>query len=330
MNVTQHVPSRAVFLLTTSEGRDKLFKVAQYLLKLAIWLLLREDVFPEGTAISRSYWIGRLRSNFVTVRNGRSLFRIGRWLVSVMDVAALVSDAPAAARATRALLTVRCVCSVVRSAYSDVVYLAEKELFGIAKTAVSPTHRRQLGRVAAIAWMLHTCIDLYLTARRTLQAGWVPHRRTPACGCLPAQQVVDDVEFPPLDLDRGCPPSRTVGFLHAANPGEMTARCGVCGSCGAIGSCHATQGPSTALMTLPRMLHRVFDVAAVVARHANFREQMLLLVKAACDVWRAMWCAHATVSDDGLQTFRDGHVTMCGLVSAVIGLHRVWLAGARN
>ena len=82
-------PSRVVFVLTTSEGRDKLFKLVQYLLKSGIWLLQQRELMPESLWPQQRQLALRLSGNVDTVRNGRALFKVGWWITTLFEVRSL-------------------------------------------------------------------------------------------------------------------------------------------------------------------------------------------------------------------------------------------------
>lgn len=83
-------PSPLLYVLTTSEGRDKLFKTLQYLLKCAIIVLNVKDLFPSGADGFLKYWSARLASNVGTIRNGRALFKLFRWIVTLFHLVSIV------------------------------------------------------------------------------------------------------------------------------------------------------------------------------------------------------------------------------------------------
>lgn len=89
--VPTELPTSAIlYVLTTSEGRDKLFKVLQYSLKLGIWVLCLPNVLPEVFAPFTSRWTERLAGNVQTIRNGRSMFKLGRWLICMFHLKVVV------------------------------------------------------------------------------------------------------------------------------------------------------------------------------------------------------------------------------------------------
>ena len=85
--IPNEIPTSTVlYVLTTSEGRDKMFKLLQYVLKLGICFL---DLLPLP-AESIPYWMERLGGNIQTVRNGRSMFRLGRWIITLFHIQTVV------------------------------------------------------------------------------------------------------------------------------------------------------------------------------------------------------------------------------------------------
>jgi hypothetical protein len=77
--------SPLLYILTTSEGRDKLFKLLQYSLKIAICLLNR-NFLPASAANFSAYWSLRLGGNVQTIRNGRAMFKLGRWIITIFHL----------------------------------------------------------------------------------------------------------------------------------------------------------------------------------------------------------------------------------------------------
>jgi hypothetical protein len=78
--------STTLYVLTTSEGRDKMFKLLQYMLKLGICFL---DYLPIPSK-AVPYWASRLSGNIQTVRNGRAMFRLGRWIITAFHVQTII------------------------------------------------------------------------------------------------------------------------------------------------------------------------------------------------------------------------------------------------
>ncbi|ORC86909.1 uncharacterized protein TM35_000252050 [Trypanosoma theileri] len=75
--------STILYVLTASEGRDKLFKCLQYGLQVMICFLKRPGLFsPESQGLA-DYWAERFLRNSNTIRHGRGLFKVGRWLLNL-------------------------------------------------------------------------------------------------------------------------------------------------------------------------------------------------------------------------------------------------------
>ena len=90
--------SPLLYVLTTSEGRDKLFKCLQYTLKLLIVVLHVDFLYPQqqqleggGTGPLVAYWTTRFAGNNQTIRNGRAMFRLGRWLITLFHLQVVLS-----------------------------------------------------------------------------------------------------------------------------------------------------------------------------------------------------------------------------------------------
>ncbi|ESL08447.1 hypothetical protein TRSC58_03850 [Trypanosoma rangeli SC58] len=75
--------STVLYVMTSSEGRDKLFKCLQYGLHLMICLLKRPMLFATDSQNLADYWATRFWRNLNTIRHGRSLFKLGRWVLNV-------------------------------------------------------------------------------------------------------------------------------------------------------------------------------------------------------------------------------------------------------
>ena len=84
-------PSRLLYVLTTSEGRDKVMKTSQYVLKLLIWLLQSERLWPPGSVALFRQAALRFAANIQSIRDGRALFKLGRWLVTFFHVEVALS-----------------------------------------------------------------------------------------------------------------------------------------------------------------------------------------------------------------------------------------------
>lgn len=84
--IPEDIPnSPTLWLLTTAEGRDKMFKVLQYVLMIAVWTIDVSDVLPLSIRF-KEYWTKRLLRNIQTVRNGRAMFKLGRWIVTLFHI----------------------------------------------------------------------------------------------------------------------------------------------------------------------------------------------------------------------------------------------------
>lgn len=77
--------SRVLYVLTASEGRDMIFKTIQYTLLIMICLLKRPSLFsPDATAFL-DMWALRFWNNYNTIRHGRSLFKLGSWILNLFQ-----------------------------------------------------------------------------------------------------------------------------------------------------------------------------------------------------------------------------------------------------
>nr|CCC92189.1 conserved hypothetical protein [Trypanosoma congolense IL3000] len=74
--------STFLYLLTASEGRDRLFKCIQCTLHILICLLKQPSFLPQGSEGSADQWARRFWKNANTIRHGRGLFKLGRWIVN--------------------------------------------------------------------------------------------------------------------------------------------------------------------------------------------------------------------------------------------------------
>nr|CCC49771.1 conserved hypothetical protein [Trypanosoma vivax Y486] len=75
--------STFLYVLTASEGRDKMFKCIQCTLHLLICLFKQPLFLPMGSQEVANYWAERFWRNANTIRHGRHLFRLGRWVLNV-------------------------------------------------------------------------------------------------------------------------------------------------------------------------------------------------------------------------------------------------------
>lgn len=77
--------SQVLYVLTSSDGRDMLFKVIQYTLLLVICLLKRPSLFSPSALEFLDMWALRFWNNYNTIRHARSLFKMGRWILNLFQ-----------------------------------------------------------------------------------------------------------------------------------------------------------------------------------------------------------------------------------------------------
>lgn len=323
--------SPAVLVLTTSEGRDKLFKMIQCTLKLVAWTLLHPRLLPESALTE--YWVNRLLGNVHTIRNGRALFKTGRWIVTIIDLIDLAPQQRQATGERKWILTVlilRSILAIVRNFLRDVANIYEKNLFGIhlrpeVKVPLDTTHRY----VASINWLLIAAIDLGLLIHRMARREWFPSGRCLTCGCDGSS--VGRLEFPEVDFAKGCPAPRNAEFTEAVLPKDMSVRCRYCDAVGVIGA--ANTWPSRDLqsesLAFPRALSTLLTSIQVVEAHPNLREHLLLIFKGTCELVQACCCALMVGPElEEIRLRRSFISNVCGLVSSFIAVRRVWLSAS--
>jgi hypothetical protein len=333
--------SVAVHVLTTSEGRDKIFKTVQYLLKLAVWTLLQPNLLPAGTDTFRGQWSTRLRGNCQTVRNGRALFALGRWIPMVLDLAECLSSLKASLSAgTRQTRTTRLVlllilcfrigASVLRNVLRDFVHLCDKELFGFRHSMLPARASRNVQSLATLSWVVISSADLFLHSWRLSAGEWMPHGTVLRCDCM--HREIDRIEFPQRDLVRCCPVARSAQFVSATAPSEMMLRCSECGVQKPVGEVQVWPKRTTTLKSplvlLPTMVRRLRSALVVVSKHQNLQETMILVFKAVCDLTLAVSSAIAqrktgARAGDRFSGYRNSLASLCGLVSALVAVRRV-------
>jgi hypothetical protein len=239
VDLTELPQSRVALLLVSTEGRDKLFKVVQYVLHLAAWSLQRHTLFPEQTNAFRGAWARRLAMNAATVRNGRELFALGRFVVTAIELIDIVRRLRAmlagrerySARRYRivAVLLVRAVASVVRGVLRNAAFLASKDFFGFSLGGATANAMRRVMVACALAIAGAEFVQNFLRLKRP---GWwlSDEAETIACDCSqPAdRRQLERLVFPAADAERGCPAPRSLLFLDAVAPGDMAVRCQLC------------------------------------------------------------------------------------------------------
>lgn len=77
--------SRVLYVLTASEGRDMIFKTMQYSLLVVICLLKRPSLFSPDAIAFLDMWALRFWNNYNTIRHGRSLFKLGSWILNLFQ-----------------------------------------------------------------------------------------------------------------------------------------------------------------------------------------------------------------------------------------------------
>lgn len=319
-----------VFVLTTSEGRDKLFKALQCSLKLAAWSLVRPGLLPDGNTEFRQYWVDQLLGNVHTIRNGRALFKLGRWLITLIDLMELgpqlrSSRSDGTSRLPLLLIVIRCTLAIVRNALRDFVNLSTKSLFGLhldAETRV-PLERFH-AIVASVNWLLIATIDLGLTLSRLLHREWVPPPSCVPCSC---SVIGKRLCFGGLDMKHGCPSVRNGEFLQATHPSDMTACCRGCGMKAKIGNSTSWAVATPAPPSFARAVSATLYTLDVVRHHPNLWETLLLACKGVFDLGHAACSATMILAEsDEVRRTRWFVSNSCGLMSSLIAVRRVWLS----
>jgi hypothetical protein len=325
--------SPVVVVLTTSDGRDKIFKALQSLLKAIAWILLQPGFLPgDGTAF-RATLVQRLIGNIHTVRNGRALFKLGSWVATIFDFVDLRSRLSwqSSNRTAVVLMIVRCFLSLIRNVLRDCVHLFEKNLFGLhlnetVKAPLSAAYRY----VASICWVSIAAIELGLLMRRLTQSEWLPEGSCLRCSCDDVSR--ERLEFEAADFDQGCPSVRNADFSTAVAPRDFLVRCVNCRMTATVGEKSEwmqLDEATSARLLLPKALRGVLGAWAVMAAHPNLRETVLLTFTAACDLCQALCCASMSSTEClDLGQNRNLLSNVCGLTSSILAVRRLWLAAA--
>ena len=354
-------PSRMVYVLTTSEGRDKLFKLLQYCLLTTIWTLNQENFLPVS---SREYWIRRFTSNLSTIRFGRCLFRLGRWLITVVYLQMSLRYLKLLLRARRkptgaprtimillaVLMCVRGAASFVRSVIRDFLFLSDTKFTRVLQ--LSPLASHYAERVQLFLWVVTSLVDFALVEWRLTLPGWVPDLRSLRCNCDASTALSlgeSRFQFAPTDLDFGCPHPLVPSFFSATEPKSMPVVCTKCESIAVTSNNNNNSSsqqqhqhqpapyPSSAVLFVPNMVRRMFEFITIIGKHGNYTEMLLLRLKSLCELvlsfalLRSNWnnsTAFSLTSESNSSVLPKVFLTTtsAGLISSVVSLHRVWLA----
>lgn len=377
-------PSRIVYVLTTSEGRDKLFKLLQYMLLSAIWFLDQDNLFVVAT--SRENWIRRFASNLSTIRFGRCLFRLGRWLITIVYLQMSVRFLKLLLRARRrktvgapsklmvalaGLMCVRGGASVCRSVVRDILFLSDSNFSSHLKLSSAISAAAE--RTQLILWVVTSLVDCILVEWRLSLPGWVPDLKSLRCGCDTNTALslgVSRFEFTPTDLDFGCPHPLVPSFFSASEPNLMPVRCSKCGQI-AVSTTSSpavdenetktnnnsnnnilqkienneqqqagnidSRNSSSAVLFVPNMVRKMFEYITILGKHGNYSEMLLLRLKTYCELVLSLALTRSNLRNSSAFSLTSESnsaalpqvfitTTGAGLISAVISLHRVWLA----
>ena len=167
------VKKRIRQLLHTHQGRDKLFKVAQYLLRIKLWLA-GVHVNPIFTAQAGSSFTADER-NLMTIINSRRMFRVGRFVgefvrlrVTLIKVSEIL-QAPSSSTFTALFLQTQMLLDIIarvimfaKSVMEDVAYMAQK---GFLRSNVG---ERLVGLTIKLSIPV-LIVDLFLNSLRLLQ-----------------------------------------------------------------------------------------------------------------------------------------------------------------
>lgn len=161
-------------LLHTHQGRDKLFKVLQYTLRLRLWW---SGVDINTTYVDKPGNVTSMERNLMTTVNTRRLFRVGRFVGEFVRLHATLikcsdlvySDVAARGRLMSLFLQLQMVADIVarvlmliKSVCEDVAYLAQK---GFLHTNVA----ERLLHVSAKCALPVLAVDLALNTLRLAQ-----------------------------------------------------------------------------------------------------------------------------------------------------------------
>lgn len=159
--------STILYVLTASEGRDKFFKCLQYGLQLMMCVLKRPTLFAPETQKLADYWAERFWRNSNTIRHGRMLFKLGRWVLNVFYLEEIIerialkhghavkdvlgSLAPIIAHLRRILLSNFLVRYIVRKSFSNGEDLMRGDCARCKKSLVADDTYLHLAR-AELPW----------------------------------------------------------------------------------------------------------------------------------------------------------------------------------
>jgi hypothetical protein len=180
------VKKRIRQLLHTHQGRDKLFKVAQYLLRIKMWFEGVNSYSPLFSSNLResSSSLTTAERNLMTIINSRRMFRVGRFVgefvrlrVTLIKVSEILV-APSNSRLTSLFLQTQMLLDIV----ARVIMLAKSVMEDVAYTAQKGFLRSNVGeRLVPLTIKLSIpvlLVDLLLNTLRLLQG--VQDARAPA------------------------------------------------------------------------------------------------------------------------------------------------------
>jgi len=158
--------------LSSNQGRDKLLKIAQYILRFHVWLSGISEV-EFNKKMDDSYT--RSERNAMTIQNTRRLFRVGRFVsewvrirVAIMKCSELLIDPNADVywvlfmQSQMMLDIIARFLSCVKSVLDDVLYFSRKEV-------INPALHEPLERLNPKLFIPVLLIDMYLNMLRLLQ-----------------------------------------------------------------------------------------------------------------------------------------------------------------
>ncbi|KAG8345654.1 putative Peroxisomal biogenesis factor 11 (PEX11) [Trypanosoma vivax] len=159
-------------LLQTHHGRDKLFKVAQYFLRIKLWM----DSVPYSTVYAPGSGYTTAERNLMTIVNARRLFRVGRFVgefvrmrVTLIKCSELVCIPFCGGQWVAFFIQSQMICDMVARALMCLKSLCEDVAFLAQKGFLHGHVANQLISIAVKCTFPVFLIDLFLNTLRLLQ-----------------------------------------------------------------------------------------------------------------------------------------------------------------
>ena len=344
------VKTRIRQLLHTHQGRDKLFKIIQYSMRLLLWYrgVAFNPIFVTGAA-SATFSVAE--RNLMTITNGRRLFKIGRFIseaerLRVQLIKCSELKYHRSARAMALFLQSQMVLDIlarmlasVKCFLDDIALLARK---GFLESNID----YKISTIAVRLYLPVILIDLYLNTTRLVQG--ILDARDPNSArfsLLTAYSVIDQQRNAPLGPKPSSPLAVSSGPKFDSSIDRIEASCvqPFGGDPTATPSANVPEGDSSPNANVPNTSFVWTNLQKPAASLVPQRNRENKEVKHVQNYLQLFWVdfdlhwmmvTQFKLILDAFVIFsyvfrweHNGAIAFCGLASGLVSVYRVWTYG---